>query len=57
MGFMQMIKQFLLSKILLGGGVAYGVSGLFIRAHLSLKCRLRHLYHPQGSTGTVPKVL
>jgi hypothetical protein len=29
MGFLQVIKQFLSCKMLLGGGVAYGVSGLF----------------------------
>ncbi len=33
------------------GGVALGVSVLFIQAHLSLKCLLRHLHHPKGRPG------
>ena len=33
------------------GGVALGVSGLFIQTHYSLKCRPRHLRHPAGLPG------
>ncbi len=33
------------------GGVACGVSGLFIQTHLTAKCRPRHLRHPAGQPG------
>jgi hypothetical protein len=56
MGFMQVTGHLPWVKMFLDGGVALGVSGLFIQTHLSLKCRPRHLYHPQGSTGMVPQV-
>ena len=31
--------------------MAHGISSLCIQAHLSLKCRARHLHHPRGRPG------
>ena len=56
MEFKQMTEHFPSCSIPFDGGVALGVSGLFIQTHLSLKCRPRHLRHPHGSTGMVPQV-
>jgi len=56
MGFMQMTESQKSNNMRLDGGVALGVSGLFIQTHSGLKCRPRHLRHPQRSTGMVPKV-
>ena len=48
MEFMQMTRHLPWGKLTPDGGVAHGVSGLFIQTHLSLKCRPRHLYHPDN---------
>src|SRR6266581_7245243 len=38
-------------RMFVDGGVACGVGGLWIQAHLTLKCRPRHLRHPAGQPG------
>jgi hypothetical protein len=50
-GLLQMTANFEKGNIHFDGGVALGVSGLFIQIHLGLKCRPRHLRHPAGLPG------
>ena len=50
-GLLQMTATPEKDTIHFDGGVALGVSGLFIQTHYSLKCRPRHLRHPAGLPG------
>jgi hypothetical protein len=50
-GLLQMTATPGKGNIAFDGGVALGVSGLFIQTHFSLKCRPRHLRHPAGLPG------